>query len=117
MQSFQRPFMTWRTHGGRSGGGGVGGNVGHGPSLETCLGHGDTADFCGRVNVYHGSGWVSVLLVLLFPPRYLAIYPYSPLVCRFMKILVWSCGVTNTAGFGEHTQDRMKRSIPEHVRY
>jgi hypothetical protein len=42
-------------------------------------------------------------LFCFFPPRYLVIYPYSPLVGRFKKILVWSCGATNTAGFGEHT--------------
>jgi hypothetical protein len=59
--------------------------------------------FAGALMFYHGSGRVSVLLVLLFSPRYLVIYPYSPLVGRFKKILVWSCGATNTAGFGEHT--------------
>jgi hypothetical protein len=77
---------------GCSGAGGVGSNVGHGPSLETCLGHEDATDFRGRANVYHGSGWVSVLLCFaFFPSRYLVIYPYSPLVGRFMmKISVWS---------------------------
>lgn len=58
---------------------GVGGNVGHGPYLETCLGHGDAADFRGRVNVYHGSGRVSVLLVLLFSPMVSGHLPLFPL--------------------------------------
>jgi hypothetical protein len=116
MQSFQRPFMTWRTQGGCPGGGSAAVS-GMGPLWKPVW------VMMGMPPIFTGA-----LMFITAPDGYLfcwfcffphGIWSFTPIppwsVGRFMKILVWSCGATNTAGFGEHTQDKMKRSIPDHV--
>ena len=82
MQGFQRLFMTWRTHGRCSGCGGLAAMSGMGPHWKHVWVMGMPPIFAGALMFITAPDGYLFCLFCFFPPRYLVIYPYSPLVGR-----------------------------------
>ena len=90
-------------------------NLGRGRSLETYMGHGNGTRSAGAIIVIRVSKRVFDLLCSFTPTisGHLPLIP--PRSVDSWKILVWSRGLTNTAGFGEHNNTLGKESIAIHL--